>query len=80
MKFRITYNVGEMQFTAEADNLAQAYDYVHAIITSYRTIFPNQDKTLSGYMEVLSDIKRGVTAKTSNHIFMVEAVQDEPST
>ena len=29
MKFRITYNVGEMQFTAEADNLARAYDYVH---------------------------------------------------
>ena len=37
MKFRITYNVGEMQFTAEADNLAQAYDYVHGSFVRYQT-------------------------------------------
>ncbi len=77
MKFRITYNVGEMHFTAEADNLAQAYEYVKAIVTSNKTIFPDQEETLSGYMEILADIKRGVTTKTANHVFMLETVRDE---
>ena len=48
MKFRITYNVGEMHFTAEADNLAQAYEYVKAIVTSNKTIFPTKRKRCPG--------------------------------
>ena len=80
MKFRITYNVGEMQFTAEADNLARAYAYVRAIVTSNKTIFPDQEEMLSETMEVLTQIKRGETIKCSNRVFAVEAVQDEPST
>ena len=80
MKFRITYNVGEMQFTAEADNLARAYAYVRDVITSNKTIFPDQEEMLSETMEVLTQIKRGETIKCSNRVFAVEAVQDEPST
>ena len=77
MKFRITYNVGELQFTAEADNLARAYDYVRSIITSNKTIFPGQEEMMAESMEVLALIKRGETIKYSNHVFMVEAVRDE---
>lgn len=80
MKFKITYNVCGMHIDAEADNLARAYEYVKAIITSNKTIFPGQEGTLSWYMEVLTQIKRGETIKCSNRVFAVEAVQDEPST
>ena len=80
MKFRITYNVGAMQFTAEADNLARAYAYVRAIVTSNKAPFHDQEGTLSECMAVLAEIKRGETIKCSNRVFAVEAVQDEPST
>ena len=80
MKFKIIYNVGGMQFAAVADNLARAYEYVKAIITSNKTIFPDQEEMLSETMEVLTQIKRGETIECSNRVFAVEAMQDEPST
>ena len=80
MKFKITYNVCGMHITAEADNLARAYAYVRDVITSNKTIFPDQEEMLSETMEVLTQIKRGETIKCPKCVFAVEAVQDEPST
>lgn len=80
MKFKITYNVCGMHIAAEADNLARAYEYVKAIVTSNKTVYLDQEEMLSETMEVLTQIKRGETIKCSNRVFAVEAVQDEPST
>lgn len=80
MKFRITYRVGGMPFTAEANNIAEAYDYIRAIVTSNKTVFPNPEKTLSNYMMDLARIKCGELRLTTSHVFAVEAVRDEPST
>lgn len=80
MKFRITYRVGGMPFTAEANNIAEAYDYIRAIVTSNKTVFPNPEDSLSDYMLCLARIKCGELICTASHVITVEAVQDEPST
>ena len=77
MKFKITYHVYGMQFTAEADTIARAYEYIKAIIQREAINFPDQDGALSSYMEILADMQAGEKTKHEMFVFDVEAVQDE---
>ena len=73
MTLKITYKVGGMGFTAIAKNIAQAYEYVHAIIKANTINFPNQEETLSEYMAILAKFKDGQQLTAENHIFKIEA-------
>lgn len=74
-KMRITYTVFGMGFTAEASDISAAYEYVKAIVRRENINFPNQDETLSNYMEILVDKMRN-GGSHSNHIFKIEVVED----
>ena len=73
MVLKITHKVCGMPFTAVADNIAQAYEYIQAIIKAESLNFPNQQETLSEYMAILAQFKDGKILKTENHIFKIEA-------
>lgn len=74
MKFRITYNVYGMQFTAEADTIAKAYEYVRAIVQRENINFPDQERTLSEYMEVLAGMKAGKNTMHEMFVFKIEVI------
>lgn len=74
MTLKITYKVGRMEFTAVAENIARAYEYIHAIIKANTVNFPNQEETLSEYMAILAQFKDGHHLATENHIFKIEKV------
>lgn len=42
MTLKITYKVGNVGFTAVAENIAQAYECVRAIVQANTLNFPNQ--------------------------------------
>lgn len=73
-KIKITYTVCRMDFTAETSDISTAYEYVKAIVMRENISFPNQDETLSGYMEILVDKMRN-GGSHSNHIFKIEVVE-----
>ena len=73
MVLKITHKVCGMPFTAVADNIAQAYEYIQAIIKAESLNFPNQQESLSEYMAELARFKDGNLLKTENHIFKIEA-------
>ena len=72
MTLKITYKVGGMGFTAIAKNIAQAYEYVHAIIKANTINFPNQEETLSEYMAILAKFKDGQQSTADNLFFKIE--------
>ena len=72
MTLKITYKVGNVGFTAVAENIAQAYECVRAIVQANTLNFPNQEETLSEYMAILAQFKDGHHLATENHIFKIE--------
>lgn len=72
MMLKITYKVGGVAFTALALNIAQAYEYVAAVIRANNLTFPKQEETLSEYMAILGQFKNGKKLMTENHIFKIE--------
>lgn len=51
MNLKITYKIGNVAFTALAENIAQAYEYIAAVIKANSLTFPNQEETLSEYQD-----------------------------
>ena len=76
MKYRITYKVCGMFFTAEAESISRAFDFIRAIIQSEKISFPDQDGVLSEYMAILVNMKNGKTMAYSNFIFNVDAIAE----
>jgi hypothetical protein len=75
MRIKITWKIQGMEFDAVADTIAEAYEYVKAIIKAEKNRnFPNTDETLSEYMEILVKMKKHETIKHENHIFRVEVI------
>lgn len=74
MRYKISYNVYGMEFTAEADTIAQAYEYVRAIVQRENINFPDQERTLSEYMEILADMKAGKNTAHEMFVFKIEAI------
>lgn len=72
MNLKITYNVGNVVFTATAENIVQAYEYTAAIIKANSIIFPNQERELSEYMAILAQFKDGKHLICENHVFKIE--------
>ena len=73
MKYKITYNVYGMEFTAEADTIARTYEYLRAIVQREKINFPDQEGTLSEYMEILADMKAGKNTVYEMPVFKIEA-------
>ncbi len=71
MKIKITYRVLGKEFSAEADTIAEAYEYVEAIIRSNEIVFPNLSQVLSEYMIALAKMHNCPMTK-ENHIFRIE--------
>ena len=57
MKFKITFYVWGKKFSAVADTIAEAYEYVEAIVRANEIRFPNIPETLSKYMIVLVNMR-----------------------
>lgn len=76
MKYKISHTVMGVEFSAKADTIARAYAHVRALIINDRIAFPDQDETLSEYMEILVDMKNGKLLSHENHIFRVEVIAD----
>ncbi|MFQ9484540.1 MAG: hypothetical protein ACLRWA_01405 [Lachnospira sp.] len=75
MRIKITWKIQGMEFDAVTDTIAEAYEYVKAIIKAEKNRnFPNTDETLSEYMEILVKMKKHETIKHENHIFRVEVI------
>lgn len=75
MRIKITWKIQGMEFDAVTDTIAEAYEYVKAIIKAEKNRnFPNTDETLSEYMKILVKMKKHETIKHENHIFRVEVI------
>lgn len=73
-KLKITLKVGMMDFSAIAENIAEAYRYIEAIVLSYPAEFPEKDSTLSEYIEFLAEFQNAGRIVCENYIFSVEVV------
>lgn len=75
MKIKVTWIIQGMEFDAIADTVAEAYEYVKAIVKAEKSRnFPNTDETLSEYIGILAKMKNGETIKHENHIFRIEVI------
>lgn len=75
MKIKITWIIQGMEFDAIADTVAEAYEYVKAIVKAEKSRnFPNTDETLSEYIGILAKMKNHETIKHENHIFRIEII------
>lgn len=64
-----------MEFSAISDTVAEAYEYVKAIVKAEKSRnFPNTDETLSEYIGILAKMKNHETIKNENHIFRIEII------
>lgn len=80
MIFKITYKLLGMEFSAEAENIAQAYECVRAIIKSDGSDIPGQERTLSNYMAYLALLREGKFPRIENPIFRVEVDRSDEHT
>lgn len=75
MKIKVTWIIQGMEFDAIADTVAEAYEYVKAIVKAEKSRnFPNTDETLSEYIGILAKMKNGEIIKHENHIFRIEVI------
>ena len=74
MKIKITLFVLGKEFSATADTLAEAYEYVKVIVELYSEAFPNRNETLSECMEILSAMKSEDHIECENFRFRIEKV------
>lgn len=72
MIFKITYKLCGMEFLAEARSIAQAYEYIYAIVKANGVNLPCWEKALSEYMAVLVKFQDGKLLKVENHFFRIE--------
>lgn len=76
MKYKISHTVIGEEVSTTKDTIARAYGAVRALIVNDRINFPDQDETLSEYMEILVNMKNGKTLSHENHIFKVEIIEE----
>lgn len=76
MKIKITLFVLGKEFSAVADTIAEAYEYVKAIVELYSKAFPDKNETLSEYMEILSLMKSGDHIGHKNCWFGIEKITE----
>lgn len=76
-KLKITYTVCGMDFKAETSNISEAYEFIKAIVKKEHINFPDQEGTLSEYMNNLVRMQNGDLLKHETHIFALETVQEE---
>lgn len=76
MKIKITLFVLGKGFSAVADTIAEAYEYVKVIMELYSEAFPDRNETLSEYMEILSLMKSGDHIKRENCRFRIEKITE----
>lgn len=78
MKIKITLFVLGKEFSAVADTIAEAYEYVKAmaIVELYSKAFPDKNETLSEYMEILSLMKSGDHIERKNCWFGIEKITE----
>lgn len=74
---KVTYKVCDIEFEALAENIAEAYKYIQAIIKANESSFPRQAESLSDYMCLLAKLQNGEIMKYENHIFKIEKVTEE---
>lgn len=77
MKLKIGYDVGDITFYAIANNIADAYEYIKAIIHKEGISFPNQCEALSNYMEILAKFNNGEQSFHSNFAIRIEKIDEE---
>lgn len=76
MKIKITLFVLGKGFSAVADTIAEAYEYVKVIMELYSETFPDRNETLSEYMEILSLMKSGDHIQRENFRFRIETITE----
>ena len=75
MKIKVTWKIQGMEFSAISDTVAEAYEYVKAIVKAEKSRnFPNTDETLSEYSGILAKMKNHETITHENHIFRIEII------
>lgn len=80
MIFKITYKLGGMEFSAEARSIAQAYEYIYAIVKANGLNLPCREKTLSEYMAILARLQDGKLFKAENNFFRIEVDRSDERT
>lgn len=73
MKYRVTINVGNVEFSAKYDNIADAYEAVKAIIKLYHVEFPNEKESCSYYMGVLARMAIEAPQRCNTAYFAIES-------
>lgn len=76
MKIKIIYKVGKMEFEATADSIAEAYEYVKAIVDKEDIDDPFTE--LNQYMIALVDIEMGELLNFEGKIIKFEVL--DPTT
>ncbi|MBS5399469.1 MAG: hypothetical protein KHY08_10245 [Lachnospiraceae bacterium] len=74
MKIKITLFACEKEFSATADTIAEAYEYIKAAMKLNKNAFPDMDDALSEYIEILTGMKSGERIKHANHWFEIEKI------
>lgn len=77
MKLKIGYDVGDITFYVIANNIADAYEYIKAIIRKDGISFPNQCDALSNYMEILVKFNNGEQGFYQDLLLKIEKIDEE---
>lgn len=72
-KIKITYTVCGMDFKAKTSTISEAYEFLKAIVKKEHINYPDQEGTLSEYMNSLVKMQNGDLL----NIFALETVQEE---
>lgn len=76
-KIRITYTIGEVDFTAEVNSIPEAYKYLKAIVMSTHTKAAAGDALIE-CADALVKTFGGSLLKWQNHVYTIELIQKEP--
>lgn len=77
MKLKIGYDVGKVTFYAIVNNIADAYEYIKAIVSKENKTFLDEKKALSDYMENLVEFDSGEQGFYQDLLLKIEKIDEE---
>lgn len=77
MKIKVVWTIQGMDFEAVASTIAEAYEYIKAIVKAEKINFPDQEETLSQYMGILVGFQKDGTIEHHNHVFAIRKINGD---
>lgn len=78
MKFKVTYIVRGMVFTATAHGASEAFDYAKAIIRENKIMYPDQDEAVNTFFCMIAELVTGKSEAVHSGcgLFSIEPIKE----